>query len=201
MGSCHVSASMRQRNEWFQPEHLASLRNVYVVLFLVIAGAPTAIGVYFATPLASVAVLGVAVLTLVFFLWYNRAFERSAAYRLTPEEIQYRRGVWIKKQSEVPYKRITNVTTSEGPVQRWDGAGSVEIHTAGHSAQAGAEMKVQGVEDYEAIKEQVMDEVRARRGVAEDEATAERPAGAGDLGDADLLVEVRRIRELLEASE
>jgi membrane protein YdbS with pleckstrin-like domain len=193
---------MRQRNEWFQPEHLASLRNVYVVLFLSIAAVPTAVGVYFATPLASVVVAGVAVLTLVFFLWYNRAFERSAAYRLTPEEIQYRRGVWTKKQSEVPYKRITNVTTAEGPIQRRFGAGSVAIHTAGHSAQAGAEMKVQGVEDHEDIKEQVMDEVRERRDVAGDEGEASvGPSTLATGGEDDLLVEVRRIRELLEASE
>jgi hypothetical protein len=194
---------MRQQNEWFQPEHLASLRNVYVVLFLLIAGVPTAVGVYFATPLASVAVAAVAIVVLTFFVWYNRAFERSAAYRLTAEEIQYRRGVWIKKQSEVPFKRITNVTTSEGPIQRWVGAGSVEIHTAGHSAQAGAEMKVQGVEDFEEIKEQVMNEVRAHRGVAEDEGepSVEVPTTTTATGDEDLLDEVRRIRELLEASD
>lgn len=191
---------MRQQNEWFRPEHLASLRNVYVVIFLLIVGVPAAVGVYFATPLASVAVLAVAIVVLTFFVWYNRAFERSAAYRLTPEEIQYRRGVWIKKQSEVPYKRITNVTTSEGPIQRWVGAGSVEIHTAGRSAQAGAEMKVQGVEDFEEVKDQVMAEVRAQRGVAEDEgeAPAEAPTAATGTADEELLEEVRQIREILE---
>ena len=194
---------MRQQNEWFQPEHLASLRNVYVVIFLLIVGVPTAVGVYFATPLASVAVAAVAIIVLTFFVWYNRAFERSAAYRLTDKEIQYRRGVWIKKQTEVPYKRITNATTSEGPVQRWLGAGSVEIHTAGYSSQGGAEMKVQGAEDFEDIKEQVMDEVRAHRGVAEDEgeAPAEATTAATGAVDEELLEEVRQIREILEWTE
>ncbi|MFW5903646.1 MAG: PH domain-containing protein [Halolamina sp.] len=191
---------MRQQNEWFRPEHLASLRNVYVVVLLLIVGVPTAVGAYFATPLASVAVVAVAIVVLTFFVWYNRAFERSAAYRLTPEEIQYRRGVWVKKQSEVPYKRVTNVTTAEGPIQRRVGAGSVEIHTAGRSAQAGAEMKVQGVEDFEDIKDQVMDEVRAHRGVAADEgeAPAEPPTAAPGDASEELLEEVRQIREILE---
>jgi hypothetical protein len=197
---------MRPNNEWFRPEHLASLRNAYVVIFLLVVGVPTAIGVYFATPLASVAVVAVAIVLLTFFVWYNRAFERSAAYRLTPEEIQYRRGVWIKKQSEVPFKRVTNVTTSEGPIQRWLGAGSVEIHTAGHSAQSGAEMKVQGVEDFEDIKEQVMNEVREHRGVAEDEGETGVPRTTGTTDEVSvdgetLLAEVRRIRELLESGE
>lgn len=194
---------MRPKNEWFAPEHLGRLRNVYVVLFLLIAGVPTAIGVYFVTPLASVGVAAVVIVLLAFFVWYNRAFERSAAYRLTAGEIQYQRGVWIKKQSEVPFKRITNVTTSEGPIQRWVGAGSVEIHTAGRSAQAGAEMKVQGVEDFEEVKEQVMSEVREHRTVAEDEGEApiEATRSASVTGDGDLLDEVRRIRELLESSE
>jgi hypothetical protein len=64
-------------------------------------------------------------------------------------------------------------------------------------------MKVQGVEDFEEIKEQVMNEVRAHRGVAEDEgeAPAEVPTTTTATGDEDLLDEVRRIRELLEASD
>lgn len=112
IAECDVRSRTRQKNEWFGPEHLGRLRNVYVVLFLLIAGVPTAMGVYFVTPLASVGVAAVVIVVLAFFVWYNRAFERSAAYRLTAGEIQYRQGVWIKKQSEVPFKRITNVTTS-----------------------------------------------------------------------------------------
>ncbi|MFT4889400.1 MAG: membrane protein YdbS with pleckstrin-like domain [Halobacteriales archaeon] len=194
---------MRPKNEWFRPELLGRLRNVYVVLVLSIVGVPIAIVGYLVTPLVSVGVAAVAIAALTVFVWYNRAFERSAAYRLTAEEIQYRRGVWIRKQSEVPFRRITNVTTSEGPIQRWVGTGSVEIHTAGRSTQVGAEMRVQGVEDFEEVTEQVMNEVREHRSGAEDEGEApiEAAGPVSVTGDEDLLDEVRRIRELIESGE
>ncbi|MXR19407.1 PH domain-containing protein [Halobacterium bonnevillei] len=186
---------MRPENQWFTPEELAAVRNRFVAVLFVLVAVPLVAGAVVADLVVG-GVVAAAVLALTAFLvWYNRAFERSAALRFTADAIEYRRGVWYKQHSEVPYSRITNVTTSQGPIQRMLDAGSLEVQTAGQSGQAGAELAVSGLPDYEALKEQLMENARAVHG----DATAGRSTQTATRSDEyELLSEVRRIRELLE---
>jgi uncharacterized membrane protein YdbT with pleckstrin-like domain len=145
--------------------------------------------------------VGLVVTAFGFVTWWIPAFYRTAAYRLTDDELEYERGVFFQQKTTVPYNRITNVNASQGPLQRLVGAGAVGIHTAGFGGQTGAELTIGGVADFEDIKNQILDKVRRRPpeateggdtpGVTPKRTTTETEA-------PELLVELRRIRELLE---
>jgi uncharacterized membrane protein YdbT with pleckstrin-like domain len=190
---------MRPANEWFKPEKLKAYFYLYEVVALAIlvaaGGLLAALGVFADAPLWVVGLVVVPPLLLFAFLtWWIPAFYRTADYRLTDEEIEYRRGVFFQQKTTVPYNRITNVNASQGPIQRLVDAGSVGIHTAGYGGQMGAELSISGVSDYEEIKDQVLAKVRRRRPVATEGSDA--TADEGRTGDE--LAELRRIRELLE---
>jgi membrane protein YdbS with pleckstrin-like domain len=197
---------MRPQDEWFKPEELQ--RYYYVIeaialsVVLGVVGLLAVTGVLWAVQ-PWVPLIGGAVLVVVFgyLTWWIRAFYGTADYRFTDDEIDYRRGVFFQQKTTVPYNRITNVDASQGPVQRLVNAGSVGIHTAGFGGQTGAELTIDGVSDYEEIKDQVLAKVRGRPAKAtEGDDPADVPVTPGGRnGESDEVVsELRRIRELLE---
>jgi membrane protein YdbS with pleckstrin-like domain len=194
---------MRPENEWFKPEQLARVLSVYE--FIVVAFVLGVVGVvgYFgelaaAPPLVLAALGGGLFVTVAYVTWWIRAFFRTADYRFTDEEIEYRRGVFFKQKTTVPYNRITNVGTSQGPIERVLDAGSVAVHTAGYGGQIGAELTITGVSDFEAIKEQVLGKVHNRKPAAT-ESGGTTAVDADWTADSDVLGELRRIREILES--
>lgn len=199
---------MRLENEWFKPEQLKAYFYLYEVLAFVIlvaaGGFLASLGVLADAPLWVVGLVTVPPLVAFAFLtWWIPAFYRTADYRLTDEEVEFRRGVFFQQKTTVPFNRITNVKASQGPIQRFVDAGSVGIHTAGYGGQMGAELTIGGVSDYEEIKDQILTKVRGRRPVAtevEDRPTAEErpPSDRQPSRLSEELSELRRIRELLE---
>jgi membrane protein YdbS with pleckstrin-like domain len=176
---------------------------VYEAIVLSVLLATVGVVAYFGAlaeaPAAVLAGIAVAVVVpVVYVTWWIRAFFDSAAYRFTDEEVEYRRGVFFRQKTTVPYDRITNVGTSQGPVERALGAGSVAIHTAGYGGQMGAELTINGVSDFEDIKDQVLAKVRRRPPAATESGETSTPVATDDGEDA-MLGELRRIRELLEA--
>jgi len=199
---------MRPENEWFKPEKLKAYFYLYeavaFVILVAVGGFLTSLGVLADAPLWVVGlVVGTPLVAFAFLTWWIPAFYRTADYRLTDDEIDYRRGVFFQQRTTVPYNRITNVNAFQGPIQRLVDAGSVGIHTAGYGGQVGAELSISGVSDYEEIKDQVLAKVRRRRPAATEsdgEAIDEErgPANGRSGRAADELAELRRIRELLE---
>jgi uncharacterized membrane protein YdbT with pleckstrin-like domain len=200
---------MRPENEWFTPEKLTAYYYLYEVLgVLVVIGTGAglaSLGVLSDAPRWVVGMVVVPpIVAFAFLTWWIPAFYRTVAYRLTDDELEYRRGVFFRQRSTVPYDRITNVNASQGPIQRLVGAGSVAVHTAGYGGQMGAELSIGGVGDFEAIKEQVLDKVRRRRPVATESGdTTDTTVAADDPAtpSEEMLAELRRIRELLERDE
>lgn len=194
-----VVFTMRPVNEWFQPEKLARLYRIYAA----IAAIPSLVFVAFiavvANPFTGYVLGGIWLVVFAFVAWWTGAFAETATYRLTDNDVEYRRGVWWKKQSDIPYDRITNVDTNEGPVQRLVGVGSVDLHTAGYAAQTGAELTINGVTDYEPIKEQILAKVRERQPVATEGAPTQTHLTEREEPSSAVLDELRRIRHLLEA--
>jgi membrane protein YdbS with pleckstrin-like domain len=198
---------MRPENEWFKPEKLKAYFYLYeaiaVVLLVAVGAFLASVGVLSDAPPWVVAmVIGPPVVGLAFLTWWIPAFYRTADYRLTDDELEYRRGVFFRQKTTVPYNRITNVDSSQGPVQRLVDAGSVGVHTAGYGGQVGAELSISGVSDYEEIKDQILERVRRRRPEATegDDVTGEGRvvSETGTTQTTEVLTELRRIRELLE---
>jgi membrane protein YdbS with pleckstrin-like domain len=133
---------------------------------------------------------------LLFTLYWIPKYYRSIIYKLTGDEMTWRRGVWFKKTGIVPYNRITNIDIEQGPVSRALGIASLKIQTAGYSGAAGkaTEIKLEGIEDFEELREEIMSHVRGRKPVAvETYGKEERGHAHGDV-----IGELVKIRKLLE---
>lgn len=128
-------------------------------------------------------------------LYWIPKFWHSITYKLTKDEMTWQRGVWFKKTGIVPYNRITNVDVAQGPISRSLGIAALKIQTAGYSGQTtSSEIKIEGVKEFNELREIIMDMVRGRRPVAT--ATYEQ-AAPEDASDR-ILNELVKIRKLLE---
>jgi len=96
-------------------------------------------------------------------------FYRTIVYRFTGDEILYRGGVWFKTQKIVPYNRITNIDIHQGPISRRLKIAKVSIQTAGYSAPTSSgmvsETKIVGMQNYEEIREIILNFVKKRKPV------------------------------------
>jgi membrane protein YdbS with pleckstrin-like domain len=197
---------MRPQNEWFKPEQLRryyfTFEVVALAIVLAVAGLLAITGVLFEmNPLVPLVGGAIALVVFGYLTWWIPAFYRTAGYRFTDDEVEYRRGVFFQQKTTVPYNRITNVGISQGPIERFVNAGVVGIHTAGYGGQMGAELTIGGVSDFEDIQEQILDRVRERPAKAtEGEDVVETVESRTDEGaeSTGMLSELRRIRELLE---
>jgi membrane protein YdbS with pleckstrin-like domain len=143
-------------------------------------------------PLAAVVLLMVAIAAVLFFLYWIPRFSASIAYTLTEKEIVWRRGVWFKNTGIVPYDRITNVDIAQGPLSRSLGIAALKLQTAGYSGQQKAEIRLEGMTEFEELREFIMGFVRGKRPRAVQTFAREESA------QEKMLEELVRIRQLLE---
>jgi membrane protein YdbS with pleckstrin-like domain len=100
-------------------------------------------------------------------LYWIPKFWHSITYKLTKDDMTWQRGVWFKKTGIVPYNRITNVDVAQGPISRNLGIAALKIQTAGYSGQTtSSEIKIEGVKEFNELREIIMDMVRGRKPVA-----------------------------------
>ncbi len=102
---------------------------------------------------------------LIFIAYWISKYYDTMLYKLTENEIVWRRGVWFKKTGIVPYNRITNVDIVLGPISRMLGIASLKIQTAGYSAPSRgfgslAEIRMDGMEQFEELRELIIGFVR-----------------------------------------
>ncbi|MCS6769922.1 MAG: PH domain-containing protein [Candidatus Caldarchaeum sp.] len=188
--------------EVFKPSEKAlKLYVVYLLVGLaplVVFGSVASWVVYVNAPGLLPVVLAVifAPLTAAALLYVYWAFNyvKSLVYELGDEEVVVRRGVWWKMVHTVPYSRVMSVDVVQGPISRFLGIASVDVHTAGYTGYAGgaagpgtrrAEASMLHVDNAGELREKVLARVRGRRLFE-----------TGDLG-AEMLEELRTIRRLL----
>jgi len=186
---------MADDNGWFKPDRLVALYDIYLAVVFAVFFLPAIAGLFLAGILPGAAATVVSLAILAFVYWWIRAFYKTSFYRLTDDDIEHRRGVWFKSTTEVPYNRITNVDTQQGPIQRYVDSGQVKIQTAGSSAQSGAELRITGIHNYEEIQQAVVDRVKSKKASTAVESSGEQPDMEPNRA---MLEELRRIRELLE---
>jgi len=128
----------------------------------------------------------------VVLYWIPR-YCSSLRYGLGKEEVRVRRGVWWKMEHAVPYARVMSVDVVQGPLSRRLGLGTVDIHTAGYTGQAGggggpvgrrAEASLLHLSNFREVREEVLRRVRGR------------PLFGAGMGE--VVEELVRIRRLLE---
>jgi putative membrane protein len=120
-------------------------------------------------------------------------------YRFDAEGIHMRWGILFRRQINLTYARIQDIHLTSGFIQRWLGLADIKIQTA--SGSSGAEMTLEGLMEFEAVRDFLYSRMRGYR----DRAAHEEPARAavGDGGQVAALLreaidELRATRVALE---
>ncbi len=188
--------------EMFKPHpNMVLLYRIYFALVAVpiaVCGVITSWLVYLFEPtylyVSVLAFFAPIIAALCFILYWSSRYYSSINFRLTGDEVVVERGVWWRFKSTVPYARIMSVDIVQGPISRRLGIATVDGHTAGYTGVAGgtagpgsrrAEASLIHIPNYAEVREKVLSAVRGR------------PLFTSTVS-GDMLVELRRIRELLE---
>lgn len=136
---------------------------------------------------------------LVAPLLFVGPYYRSLRYEILDDEVIVVAGILTKSVKHVPYRTVTNLKVTRGPIDRLFGLGSLAIQTAGMSGTTGAEENLVGLSDVQEVYEEVAARLRRyRSAMAADQASegAESlPAPAMDgVLLSEILDELRAIR-------
>lgn len=101
-------------------------------------------------------------IVIIIVLLYIPAFFMTLEYSIGNDAIYLWKGVFWKRQTTVPYTKITNIDLTQGPLERIYKISKVHIQTAGASGQQNpnAELVMLGIRDAETIKNNIMDSVK-----------------------------------------
>ncbi len=186
-------------NEEFRPApQFKKLYYIYLLLATVFGILTWYIPVLLLAPFTVILGFLIPILAILIFVsyWIPKYYD-TMLYKLTQNELIWRRGVWFKNTGIVPYNRITNIDIVQGPVSRSLGIASIKIQTAGYSGPAGggriAEITIEGMEQFEDLRELIMGFVRGKKPLAVE--TYEEDI------NLKILDELVKIRELMEKSQ
>ena len=147
----------------------------------------------------SFVILGfIAVIFILLWIWVGMYYD-SMSYELREDEINWKRGVWFRTTGIVPYNRIVNLDLRQGPLMRFLGISTLAVQTAGYSGQAVPEIKIEGIEHAEELRELIRSHVRGS--VSHDDGTGSaKPSSTTPVVSVhqQMLAELQQIRSLLE---
>ena len=116
-------------------------------------------------------------------------------YKFTSEGISMSWGILFRREIIINYARIQDIHLRSNLVERWLGLAKVLIQTA--SGSAGAEMTLEGLREFEAVRDFLYSKMRGVKDPAHRGAGAAVPAGTAP--DAELAAALRDVaRELRE---
>jgi len=127
-------------------------------------------------------------------------------YRFDEEGISMRWGILFRREINLTYARIQDIHLRSNFVERWLGLARVEVQTA--SGSSGAELTLEGLLEFEAIRDYLYARMRgahgqaprARSAVPSPADVAVDPAAASELAATlrEVTAELRAVREVLE---
>lgn len=120
-------------------------------------------------------------------------------YDFGEEGISMRWGILFRREVHLTYPRIQDIHLRSNIVERWLGLARVLIQTA--SGSSGAEMTIEGVLEFEELRDYIYERMREAGGAVKTGATTR--AAPGDSEDLATVLhqvagELRQIRALLE---
>jgi putative membrane protein len=127
---------------------------------------------------------------------------RTMQYEFDEEGISMRWGILFRREITLTYARIQDIHLTSNIVERWLRLARIQIQTA--SASASAEMTLEGLHEFEAVRDFLYTKMRGVRGPAvASGAAAASAAGTSnehDLASAlrEVATELRAVREALE---
>jgi putative membrane protein len=120
-------------------------------------------------------------------------------YTFTAEGISMRWGILFRREVLIQYARIQDIHLRSNVVERWLGLAKVLVQTA--SGNANAEMTIEGLKEFEAVRDFLYSKMRGVKAPAARAGAGAAPADA-ELAAAlrEVAAELRATREALEAS-
>ncbi len=115
-------------------------------------------------------------------------------FRFDQDGVSMSWGILFRRETYLTYRRIQDIHVTRNIIQRWMGLASVAVQTA--SGTSGAEMSIEGVLAFDALRDFLYQRMRGAKGIAEHPApTIESKAPAAD----EALALLREIRDALGA--
>lgn len=105
---------------------------------------------------------------------------QTLRYRFDAEGVSMRWGVLFRREISLTYSRIQDIHLASNAVERWLGLGRVQVQTA--SGASGAEMTIEGFEEYEAVRDFLYARMRGAKERAASRRTVPTP-GVGTSGE------------------
>lgn len=116
------------------------------------------------------------------FLYYYFRYQ-SLRYEFDDEGVTMRWGILFRREISLTYARIQDIHLTSNVVERWLGLARVQVQTA--SGNAGAEMTIEGLKDFETIRDELYSRMRGVKGGGSTAvAAATRGAAGGRTGSA-----------------
>jgi putative membrane protein len=121
-------------------------------------------------------------------------------YAFDAEGVRMSWGILFRREVNLAYRRIQDIHLTSSLLQRWLGLADVQVQTA--SGSATAEMTIEGIKEYEVIRDFLYAHMRGGR---EQPAAPVAPAGVASAGDetaarlGEAVGELRRARVALES--
>lgn len=145
------------------------------------------------------ALIGFPIVWLVHYFKYE-----TLKYRFEDEGILMSWGILFKREINLTYRRIQDIHVTRNIIERWLGLATVSVQTASGSAMP--EMQIEGILDYEGLRDYLYMKMRGSRGettAPTGSAAAAGPSAAADDEALALLHEIRdelaRVRGAIEA--
>ncbi|MCP3163508.1 PH domain-containing protein [Myxococcus qinghaiensis] len=126
---------------------------------------------------------------------------QTLRYELDEEGITMRWGILFRREVSLTYARIQDIHLSSNLVERWLGLARIQIQTASGSAEA--EITIEGVQDYLAMRDLLYSKMRGTRdkspAMAKSAALASGESAALTSALREVAAEVRALRQELGA--
>lgn len=119
-------------------------------------------------------------------------------YRFDAEGISMRWGILFRREVILNYVRIQDIHLSSNILERWLGLARLHIQTASGSAQA--EMTIEGLLEYESIRDFLYSRMRGQRagvGISPKSSALLAPGHGGPAAPEDLLAALKTVTEEL----
>jgi putative membrane protein len=132
--------------------------------------------------------------SLVFYAPYLWFRYQTMRYQFTNEGISMSWGILFRRQIIINYARIQDIHLRSNLVERWLGLAKVLVQTA--SGSSGAEMTLEGLKEFEAVRDFLYSKMRG----VKDHPHAAATAAAGPGHDAELAAALREVARELRAT-
>lgn len=98
---------------------------------------------------------------------------RTLEYRFDAEGVHASWGILFRREITLAYSRIQDLHLTSNPIERWLGLARIEIQTA--SGSSTAEMTIEGLRDFEQVRDELAARMRRRNAGRGAPATHPRP--------------------------